>query len=115
MILPRTPSFRLDGRRALISGASSGIGLAAAAALAGAGADVTLVARRAEQLADARDAIVADGGTARAQVLDITDLAATDAFLATESPFDVLVNAAGLARHSPALATTPPITTRRWP
>ena len=107
MILPRTPSFRLDGRRALISGASSGIGLAAAAALAHAGAEVTLVARREAQLTEASDAIIADGGKARAQVLDITDLAAAEAFLTVEAPFDILVNAAGLARHSPALATTP--------
>lgn len=107
MTLPRTPSFRLDGRRALISGASSGIGLAAAAALAEAGAEVTLVARRAAELRAVCDAITARGGAARAQVLDITDLAAAGAFLAAEPPFEILVNAAGLARHSPALATTP--------
>ena len=45
-MLPQMPSFRLDGRRALVTGASRGIGLAAAAALAGAGAHVTLVARQ---------------------------------------------------------------------
>ena len=44
-MLPRTPSFRVDGRRALITGASRGIGLAAAAALAQAGAHVTLAVR----------------------------------------------------------------------
>jgi NAD(P)-dependent dehydrogenase (short-subunit alcohol dehydrogenase family) len=46
--LPRTPSFRLDGKRALVTGAGRGIGLAAAAALAQAGAVVTHVARTRE-------------------------------------------------------------------
>jgi NAD(P)-dependent dehydrogenase (short-subunit alcohol dehydrogenase family) len=50
MRLPVTLSFRLDGRRALVTGASSGIGLGAAAALAQAGAEVHLVARRMAEL-----------------------------------------------------------------
>lgn len=107
MILPAAPSFRLDGKRALVTGASSGIGLASAAALAGAGAEVLLIARREAELLAVRDAIRADGGRAEARALDITDLAATAALVAAEGPFDVLVNAAGLARHSPALDTTP--------
>ncbi len=105
--LPRTPSFRLDGRRALVAGASSGIGLGAAAALAEAGASVTLVARRAEALAAVRDAIRAAGGAAEALALDITDLAATAQAVAAHGPFDVLVNSAGLARHAPAIDTAP--------
>jgi len=105
--LPRTPSFRLDGRRALVTGASSGIGLAAAAALAEAGAEVTLVARRAPELDAVRDAIHAAGGRARALALDITDPDATARTVAEHGPFDVLVNSAGLARHGPALDTTP--------
>ncbi|MGX8010076.1 SDR family NAD(P)-dependent oxidoreductase [Mesorhizobium sp. ORM8.1] len=48
--LPRMPSFRLDGRRAIVTGASRGIGLASAVALAEAGAEVTLVARGREEL-----------------------------------------------------------------
>lgn len=107
MILPRTPSFRLDGRRALVTGASSGIGLAAAAALAEAGAAVTLVARRPAPLEAVALAIAAAGGRARARPLDIADPAATAALVEAEGPFEVLVNAAGTARHGPALATRP--------
>jgi NAD(P)-dependent dehydrogenase (short-subunit alcohol dehydrogenase family) len=105
--LPRTPSFRLDGKRALVAGASSGIGLACAAALAEAGAEVLLLARREAELAEAVGTIRAGGGRAEARVLDVTDLAATAALVQAEGPFDVLVNAAGLARHGPALDTTP--------
>lgn len=105
--LPRTPSFRLDGRRALVAGASSGIGMACAAALAEAGAEVLLVARREAELESVAEAIGAAGGRATARTLDVTDLAATAALVAEAGPFDVLVNAAGLARHSPALDTYP--------
>ena len=107
MMLPVTPSFRLDHRRGLVTGASSGIGLAAAAALAKAGAHVTLVARRASELDTVAEAIRAAGGQAEALTLDITDLEATAYAVAKRGPFDVLVNSAGLARHSPALDTRP--------
>jgi NADP-dependent 3-hydroxy acid dehydrogenase YdfG len=105
--LPRSPSFRLDGKRALVTGASSGIGLACAAALAEAGADVALVARRQEELLAVAGAIREAGGRASVHVLDITDLEATADLVRHEGPFDVLANAAGLARHSPAVETRP--------
>ena len=105
--LPQTPSFRLTGKRALVAGASSGIGRACAVALAQAGAEVVLVARRAEDLQALAEAITQAGGRAQALPLDITDIAATEAAVARHGPFDVLVNSAGLARHSPALDTTP--------
>ncbi|WGW03449.1 SDR family NAD(P)-dependent oxidoreductase [Tropicibacter oceani] len=107
MTLPQTPSFRLDGQRAVIAGASSGIGLGCATALAEAGADVTLIARRADRLQEITAQMAARGWTAHALPLDITDIAATQAAVAAHGPFDILLNAAGLARHAPAIDTVP--------
>ena len=106
MTLPRTPSFRLDGKRTLVTGASSGIGFACAAALAEAGAAVTMIARGAARLQAARAEIAGAGGRVEARALDIADIAALRDVIAALGPFDVLVNAAGLARHGPALETT---------
>ncbi len=107
MSLPRTPSFRLDGRRALVAGASSGIGRACAAALGQAGAEVWLAARSREKLDALAAEFAAEGLTAHVLPLDVADVASVEAAVAAEGPFDVLVNSAGLARHSPALETTP--------
>ena len=106
MSLPQTPSFRLDGKRALVAGASSGIGLGAAVALAEAGAEVTLVARRLAPIHALAQALTDKGLKASALPLDITDVAGTEKAVADHGPFDILVNSAGLARHTPALATT---------
>lgn len=106
MTLPRTPSSRLDGRRALVAGASSGIGLGCAMALAEAGADVVMAARSAEKLGEAVEAIKAEGLAAEALALDIADVEATEHAVSAHGPFDVLVNSAGFAKHSPAVATT---------
>lgn len=107
MTLPRTPSFRLDGRRALVAGASSGIGAAAAVALAEQGAEVWLAARRRDQLEALAAEMRAKGMRAETLVLDVADVEATEASLAALAAFDVLVNSAGTARHSPAVDTTP--------
>ena len=84
--LPRTPSFRLDGRRALITGGGRGIGLAAAAALAEAGAHVTLTARTSSEIEEAAETIRSDGGSADAIVLDMLDTAAVRSVVETTDP-----------------------------
>jgi NAD(P)-dependent dehydrogenase (short-subunit alcohol dehydrogenase family) len=101
MELPAIPSFRLDGKRALVSGAGRGIGLAAAAALAEAGAEVTLAARSAEEIIAAAAAIAARGQRAQTRVIDVTDLEAVRAWLAAVDPFDILFNNAGTNRPAP--------------
>jgi len=106
MPLPSTPSFRLTGRRALVVGASRGIGLGAAVALAEAGAHVVMVARGQEALAAAVAEMTAAGLSAEGNAADVTDLAATAELLDRIGPVDILCNAAGLARHSPAVETT---------
>ncbi len=96
--LTKTPSFRLDGKRALVTGGGRGIGLAAASALAQAGAHVTLAARTQSTIEAAAQAIRARGNMAEALPLDVTDLAAVQAAVAQAEPFDVLVNNAGTNR-----------------
>ncbi|MEN9063338.1 SDR family NAD(P)-dependent oxidoreductase [Ponticoccus litoralis] len=107
MKLPATPAFTLHGKRALVTGATSGIGLGAATALARAGAHVVAVARRPAPLADLAQAMADEGLSCETLALDIGDVTATRAaFEAMEAP-DIVVNSAGLARHGPALDTTP--------
>ncbi len=106
MKLPHTPSFRLDGRIALVAGASSGIGLGCAVALAEAGAHVICAARKQEQLELAVSAIAAEGYSAEAFQLDITDLKAVTHALSGLQRLEIYVNSAGFARHSSALDTS---------
>ncbi len=96
MILPRTPSFRLDDKRALVTGAGRGIGLALAAALAEAGAHVTLIARTASEIQMAATEMNGEWAT-----LDVADFAAVAEFFEARPAFDILVNNAGTNRPKP--------------
>lgn len=107
MTLPRTPSFDLSGKRALVTGATSGIGEGCAVALAERGAEVTVVARTADAVNAQVQRFHDEGWAAVALPLDIADFTATEAAIAANGPYDILVNSAGLARHAPAIETTP--------
>src|SRR5471030_149845 len=99
--LTKTPSFRLDGKRALVTGAGRGLGLAAASALAEAGAHVTLAARTANEIEEAAQAIRARGQKAEPLTLDVREVEATQKAIAAQAPFDILVNNAGTNRPAP--------------
>ncbi|MFK7853320.1 MAG: SDR family NAD(P)-dependent oxidoreductase [Granulosicoccus sp.] len=107
IVLPTAPSFNLSGKRSLVVGASSGIGQGCAVALASAGAQVVCAARDSDKLQTTVDAIVAKGWHASALILDAADLDGLKTTLNEQAAFDIVVNSAGLARHSPALETTP--------
>lgn len=101
--LPKTPSMRLDGKRALVTGASSGIGLACATALAEYGAHVVCAARRSSKLIELVDTLKENGWQAESLILDISDIDKMESVLGQQDCFDIVVNSAGLARHGPAL------------
>lgn len=105
MRLPKTPKVDLSGKRALVTGGATGIGLGCSVALAEAGALVTIAARRHDVTEAAAQAICEAGWQAQALCLDVTDVDAVN--LAFAEPFDIVVNSAGLARHAPAIETTP--------
>src|SRR5499433_3003930 len=106
MHVPPAPSFRLDGKRALVTGAGRGIGLAAAAALADAGAHVTLLARTRGEVEAGAAAIGGRRQKAEALVLDVTDLPAMQAAITRVEPFNILVNNAGTNRPKMLLDVT---------
>lgn len=95
----------LRGKRILLTGASSGIGEAAAAKFARRGAQVVVVARRQELLADLVERITRDGGDARAHAADLSDLDAVDEVVAKVEQeldgIDILINNAGRSIRRP--------------
>jgi NAD(P)-dependent dehydrogenase (short-subunit alcohol dehydrogenase family) len=106
-----TRGFRLDGRVALVTGASSGIGRALANAFAAAGARVVLAARRTERLETLADELNRCGHEAMAVALDVTDREAIgrvfDAVASRFGVVDVVVNNAGVAKPAMFLKTSP--------
>lgn len=96
--LPSFSGFDLSGKRALVVGASSGIGLAGAVALAQSGAKVYAAARSADVLAELCAELRARGHDATAVSLDVRESRAVDAVFAEHGPFDVVVNSAGTNR-----------------
>lgn len=106
MDLPNPPSFALNGKTALVTGASSGIGQGCAVALAAAGAHVVLAARGVDRLMATHDAMTAKGWSVEAMVLDQDDLSALESRLANHR-FDIVVNSAGAAHPHTAFDTRP--------
>ncbi|MDV3136069.1 SDR family oxidoreductase [Mycobacterium sp. 29Ha] len=102
---PDRGEIDLKGKRILLTGASSGIGEAAAAKFARRGATVVVAARRQELLDDLVDRISADGGTARAHACDLSDLDAVDELVAALERdlggIDILINNAGRSIRRP--------------
>ena len=105
-----TDLFSLEGRRALITGSSQGIGFALARGLAAAGAEIVLNGRDTTKLERAADELSAGGATVHTLAFDATDhdgvRAAVDAFEAKTGAIDVLVNNAGM-QHRTALEDFP--------
>lgn len=106
MMLPTPPSFGLDGKTALVTGASSGIGQGCAVALAEAGAHVVCAARGAARLKASVLALQAKGWSAEVLIMDQADLTALESALEGRV-FDIVVNSAGMAHPAAALDIKP--------
>jgi len=103
---PRTPSFRLDGKRAVVTGAGRGIGLACATALAEAGAHVVLCARSVAEIEVVAEALRVNGGSAEHLTIDVNDVGKVRSAFARLEPFDILINNAGTNRPKPFVDVT---------
>jgi NAD(P)-dependent dehydrogenase (short-subunit alcohol dehydrogenase family) len=96
--------FNLQGRTALVTGGNSGIGEAMASALAQAGANLVLIARRAEALESSAEALRRHGVEVRTLPCDLSDIEATQSGAKAAlgfGPIDILVNAAGINTREP--------------
>ena len=95
--------FDLSGKVALITGASSGLGVHFAHCLGAAGASIVLAARRADRLASLQAELTRKGVTARAVDLDVQSGKSIAAALDAAGPLDVVINNAGISIVKPAL------------
>ena len=103
--------FRLDGKTAIVTGASSGLGVSFAVALAEAGADIAIAARRVEKLDETRKLVEATGRRCVAIATDVSDpdscTALVEQTVRELGRVDVLVNNAGVGTAIPATRETP--------
>ena len=99
--------FRLDGKKALVTGAGGGIGKSISQALAGAGAHIFAVARSEEKLRELKREIEAGGGKCDFTPADVTDQGAMEKVVKENGPFRILVNNAGANRPSLVTDTEP--------
>tara|TARA_Y200000002_G_scaffold125477_1_gene103057 strand:+ start:675 stop:1439 length:765 start_codon:yes stop_codon:yes gene_type:complete len=95
MNYPKLPSFRLDGKKALVTGAGRGIGMGASIALAESGADVTLVSRTEQELKEICNHINSQGLSASYVALDVNNENEINHLIEKSNPFDILINNAG--------------------
>ena len=98
--IPKTPSFRLEGRKALVVGGGQGIGLACSAALAEAGANVMIGSRNTARIANVVQELNSGGCKVSGYKLDVSSVQEIRNFFQEFGPFDILVNSAGMARHA---------------
>lgn len=95
MNFPSSPSFKINNKRALITGAGKGIGLGASIALAEAGSEVVMISRTRKDLEEIKEHIKKIGKRGYYKVLDVNKTSDVEEFVSSEKPFDILVNNAG--------------------
>ena len=105
MKYPKLPSFRLDGKSALITGAGRGIGMGASIALAESGANVTLVSRTEKELKELTEHIKSLGFKANYEVLDVNDENEVSKLIEKSNAFDILINNAGTNKPAKLIDT----------
>lgn len=96
----------LSGKRAFVTGASSGLGTHFAKVLATAGADVVIAARRLDRLESIAEEIARNGGAVRSVALDVTDVRSIVAAFDAAEPVNILVNNAGVSNTRAVLDQT---------
>lgn len=105
MDYPQTPSFRLDGKNALVTGAGRGIGMGASIALAEAGANVTLVSRTENDLKNLSNYLNNKGYKTSFVPIDVNNELDVKNLIEDSDPFEILVNNAGTNRPAKLVDT----------